>query len=116
MALVTNPTAFSWTDPTTNTDGSPITAGEVSGYTIGVRNTAAAGSVAGTYSVLVTDASATAVNLLLTAITPALGAGSYAAAIRTNSANGNSVWSAEQQFAIVPPPPIPNAPTNFSIG
>lgn len=47
-----NPTHVSWTDPTTNVDGTAIAAGEITGYQVGVRLTTATGSVAGTYPIL----------------------------------------------------------------
>ena len=41
-----NVTTAKWTDPTTNTDGSPIASGEITGYQVGVR---LASGQAGTY-------------------------------------------------------------------
>jgi hypothetical protein len=106
-----NPTKFSWVDPTQNVDGTPIASGEITGYTIGIRNTATTGSVAGTYPITLT-APPTVTTDLISAITPALPAGSYAAAIEANTASSNSVWSAEQDFTIAE---VPNPPTGFSV-
>jgi len=108
---MSNPVQFTWVDPTTNTDGSALTAGEVTGYTIGVRDTTAAGSAAGTYPMLtpITDAAAT--SEALSALTTLLVPGSYAAAIRV-AGPVPSAWSVETTFAITPP--TPNAPTAFT--
>lgn len=103
-----NPTRFTWVDPTTNTDGTAITAGEVTGYEIGIRVTA--GSVAGIYPIIATVPGATAASELLTALGTVLVPGSYAAAIRSSGPIA-SAWSAETTFTIVPP--TPSAPTNF---
>jgi len=104
-----NPTKISWLDPATNTDGSPVNAAEITGYEIGVRSIAAAGSVAGTYPVTATvpagDASAP-----LSVLGP-LPAGDYAGAARAIGPN-DSAWSSEATFTIAP---VPNPPTNFSI-
>ena len=108
---MSNPTKFTWTDPTTNVDGSAIAAGEITGYTIGVRSTTAAGSVAGTYPITVT-APPSVTSDLLSAITPALPAGSYAAAIQAVTANSVSAWSAEATFTIAE---VPNPPTGFGV-
>jgi hypothetical protein len=112
---MTNPTTASWVDPTTNVDGSPIAAGEITGYTIGVRDTTVAGSTAGTYPFTAT-APATATSELLSLITPVLPTGDVlAAAVQANTATTNSAWSAEATFTLSPPPPTPNAPTNFTV-
>ncbi len=108
---MSNPTKFTWTDPTTNVDGSAIAAGEITSYTIGVRNTTATGSVAGTYTITVT-APPTVTSDLLSAITPALPAGSYAAAIQANTASTSSPWSTEATFTIAE---VPNPPTGFGV-
>jgi hypothetical protein len=107
-----NPTQFTWTDPTTNTDGTPIVAGEITGYTVGVRSATAAGSVAGVYPMLtkITDPAAT--KEALSALTPILVPGSYAAAIQTNGPM-NSAWSTEATLTIVPP--TPSSPTSFTV-
>lgn len=104
-----NPTQVNWTDPTANVDGSPIAAGEITGYTVGVRSTTAAGSAAGTYPYSVT-APATSTSELLAAITPILPPDSYAAAVQANTAGPSSAWSAEASFAIAAPAPTPNPP------
>lgn len=105
---------ITWTDPTQNSDGSAITAGEVTGYLIGVRSLTATGSVVGTYPIKVTVAGATAVSEALSAITPMLKPDDYAVAGQTVSAtNGNSPWSAEFQFTGVLP--APNPPQAISV-
>jgi len=108
---MSNPTKFSWTDPTTNLDGTAIAAGEITGYTVGVRNTATAGSAAGTYPITLAVA-AGATTALISAITPALPAGSYASAVMAATAAGGSAWSAEATFTLVE---VPNAPTGFTV-
>lgn len=106
-----NPTKFSWTAPTTNTDGSAVAAGEITGYNIGIRLTTAAGSVAGTYPIQVPVAGAGTLTELLSQISPPLGQGSYAAAVMDTGAV-NSAWSTEVTFSISP---TPNPPGNFTV-
>ena len=99
---MSNPTTFSWTDPTLNTDGGPVVAGEITGYQIGIRQ----GGTAGTYSTTVSVASPTATSELLSAFSPALLSGTYEAAIRSVGPT-DSAWSTEITFTIsgVPQPP-----------
>jgi hypothetical protein len=109
---VSNPTLFSWTDPTENVDGSPIAAGEITGYLLGIRQTTAPGSAVGTYPITAQVAGAAAASELLSALGTVLTAGSYAAAVRAVGPV-NSSWSTEAAFTIVPPTPSP--PTNFTV-
>lgn len=105
-----NPTTASWTDPTTNTDGSTITAGEITGYEVGVR---LASGTAGTYTSTATVA-ASATSCPLSALTPAIGFGSFMAAVRTlSTTNGDSAYTAEVAFSLVAP--TPNPPSGFSV-
>lgn len=108
-------TQFNWTDPTTNTDGSAIPAtGEVTGYQIGIRP--AAGGAAGTYPVLAPAVAASAVNETLAATGAVLAPGNYLAAVRAITAQTSGLWSNEGAFNVpVPPPPVPSAPTGFSV-
>lgn len=109
-----NPTQITWTDATTNTDGTPIAAGEVTGYTVGVRSTTAAGSVAGTYP-FTASAPATATSELLSALSAVLPADTYVAAVQSTGPV-NSGWSAESApFTIAAPLPVPAAPTNVVV-
>lgn len=109
------PTTATWVDPTTNTDGTPIAAGEITGFTIGVRDTTAAGSAAGTYP-FTAGAPATATSELLSLLNPALPKGvALAAAIRADTAGPSSAWGAEVSFTLPAPLPIPNPPTGFTI-
>ena len=103
-----NATQAKWTDPTTNTDGTPITSGEVTGYQLGVR---LASGVAGTYPYAAT-APATATTELLSLLSPVLPTGvALIAAVQTlSTANGNSAWSVESaSFTLVTPPNPPSA-------
>jgi hypothetical protein len=106
---MSNPTTISWTDPTENVDGSPITPGEITGYNLGIRVTTAAGSAAGTYPIILPVVGSTAAKAMLSAISPLLAPGSYAAAVETVGPV-SSAWSTEAPFTIAPP--VPNAPTN----
>jgi hypothetical protein len=99
-----NPTKFSWTDPTVNTDGTAITAGEITGFQIGVRPST---GTAGTYPTLIPVSGATTTS----APVPTLAAGTYAAAIMTIGPN-DSAWSTEQTFTITE---VPTPPSGFSI-
>jgi hypothetical protein len=102
-----NPTQFNWIDPTLNTDGGAVTAGEITGYQIGLRQ----GGSAGTYPITVAVASPTATSELFSAISPALVSGTYIAAIRSVGPT-DSAWSAEITFAITG---VPTPPTSFSV-
>lgn len=107
-----NPTTFTWVDPTLNTDGSTVAAGEITGYTIGVRSTTVVGSVIGTYPAQTTITSATATSEAISALSSVLKPDSYAAAIKSLGPV-NSAWSAEAAFTIAPP--VPSAPTAFTV-
>ena len=109
---MSNPSQFTWVDPTTNTDGTPIAAGEVTGYTIGIRSLSVAGSAAGTYPILAQVANPTAGTELLSALGTALKPDSYAAAIRT-AGPVPSDWTAEVNFTIAPEQP--NPPSAFAV-
>lgn len=115
-----NPKEFDWTPPTANIDNSPVTAGELTGVTIGIRSTTAVGSVAGTYPMTIPVPGATLTKELLSAAYAAglamLKPDTYMPSIREESVNGPSLWLTENPataFQIVPPPPMP--PSNFSI-
>lgn len=103
---------FSWTDPTTNTDGSPIQSGELTGYAIGIRSATATGSVVGTYTITAQVSGAAAANEALSAIGTVLKPDTYAAAIQSVGPI-NSAWSSEIEFTIAQP--VPNPPTGFTV-
>lgn len=119
---MSDPTKFVWTDPTTNKDGTPIAAGEISGYEVGVRDTTAAGSVTGVYP-YGAKAPATATTELISLLNPSLPKGVLlAAAVRANTPNVdvnnnpiNSDWSTEATFMLAIPAPVPNQPTDFKV-
>lgn len=104
-----NPTKFNWTDPTTNTDGTAIAAGEITGYSIGVRPST---GTPGTYTVVTPVAGAAVTSEALASLSSVLVPGSYAAAIQTIGPV-DSGWSAEITFTITPP--VPNPPSAFGI-
>lgn len=113
---MSTPNQFTWVDSTTNTDGSAITQGEITGYTIGIRSLSAVGSAAGTYPVLVPVSSPTATIETLAQVVATLGKpltpDNYAAAIRSVGPV-SSDWTPEQNFTI--DPPKPNPPSVFSV-
>lgn len=119
---MSDPTKFNWIDPTTNTDGSPVTAGEISSYEIGVRDTTAAGSTPGIYpfgAKAPPDVTTEPFSLLKVALPTGV---LLAGAIRANTPNLdgnnnpiNSAWSPEVTFTLTPPPPVPNPPTGFEV-
>jgi len=111
---VANPTGFTWVDPTTNTDGTPITAGEVTGYLIGIRSTSATGSVAGTYPITASIANPTATAELFTQLGTVLAfATPFAAAIKTVG-SVSSAYGPETTFTLAAP--TPNPPSGFTAG
>jgi hypothetical protein len=98
----------SWTDPTTNTDGSAVTSGEIAGYIVG------AGTSSGAYTSQANVTGPTATSVALSALSPVLTYGStyYLAVKSTGSAPGT--WSNEIQFTVAQP--TVSAPTNPSVG
>jgi hypothetical protein len=104
-----NPTKFTWVDPTVNTDGSAITAGEITGYSIGVRPST---GIPGTYPIVTPIASPTATSEPFASLSSVLAPGTYAAAIQSVGPT-NSAWSSEVTFTIVAP--IPSAPTGLAV-
>ena len=101
---MTDPTKVTWTLPTTNTDGSALAAGEVTGYEIGV------GTVTGVYPTVVEVPGAAVTSEALSALGLTPGK-RYFISIRTASVDGPSAWGLEVSFT----PPVPNAPANFSL-
>jgi|HubBroStandDraft_1064217.scaffolds.fasta_scaffold76614_3 hypothetical protein len=108
LPIITDPTpSADWTPPTTDINGDPIPAGEITGYEIGIRDLAVTGSVAGTYPATVQATGATAITEALTSFiaSKAMVPGhSYAIAAMTlaNTPPGNSQWGVEYQFTWQP--------------
>lgn len=106
----------SWTDPTTNTDGSPVASGELTGFTVGIRDTTAAGSAAGTYP-FSASAPASATTELVSLLSPLLPKGvDLVAAVKAVAGTTESDWSPESvAFQLPVPAPVPNPPTQVSV-
>lgn len=102
-----NPSQFTWVIPTTNTDGSAVTPGEITGYTIGV------GTASGNYTMMTSVADPTATAEPLNKLSSVLAPGTYFAAIRAESTGGPSAFSNEVTFQIAAP--VPNPPTSFTV-
>lgn len=100
-----------FTDPTTNTDSTPITAGEITGYNFGIRPES---GTAGNYPVIVPvpGATSTSAQIETSKLTPPLAPGKYFAAMQTVGPV-DSTWTNEVGFTV--PLPQPNPPSNFSI-
>lgn len=97
-----------WTDPTTNTDGTPITSGEVTGFTLGI------GLSTGSYTILTPVTGPTATSVAIAAVTPVLVPGTvYFAAVRTAGPNPSG-WSNEFSFTLAAE--VPSPPTAFIVG
>jgi hypothetical protein len=107
--IVPSTAAFTWVDPTTNEDGSPLVAGEVIGYNIGIR---ADGSPPAVYPITASVAGANAAKEAVAAIGTVLKPGTYWAAIQSVGPT-LSAWSPEVEFAIAQP--VPNPPTGFTV-
>ena len=103
---MSNPQTFSWTPNTQNDDGSPIVAGEITGYNLGVRP--AAGSP-GVYTINVPVSGTTEP----VAAIPSLAPGDYFAAVQSVGPV-NSDFTAELPFTVSLPKPLP--PTGFTVG
>lgn len=114
-----------WTEATTNTDGSPITDGEVTGFTVGVRDTTAAGSVAGSYPFKATapNTAAATEKELISVLAPILPKGvALVFAVKADTATAanpnlpSSDWSVESvAFELPKPAPVPMPPTNPTV-
>lgn len=102
-------TKFIWTIPTTNVDGTAITAGEITGYRIGIRP---ATGTAGTYPTLVSVSDPAATSEPFSALATPMAPGNYAAAIMSVGPT-NSAWSSEISFAVAAP--APNPPSGFGV-
>lgn len=103
---------FTWTDPTTNADGSPLQAGEITGYDVGIRSVNAAGSAAGAYPIVTNVPDPAATSEAVAAIGTVLKPDTYAAAIRS-AGPVPSDWTPEVQFVIAQP--VPSSPTGFTV-
>ena len=112
------PQSISWTPPTQNTDGTPIAAGELTGFLIGIRKATDPqpnpdGTVTYPQSFIVKDPTATseAFGLLGATLTP----GDYLIAMQTlSTTNGNSAYTAEVPFTITSTAK-PNPPSGFTL-
>jgi len=116
---MTTLTTISWVDPTTNEDGSPIVAGEITGYVIGIRAGVVGDGGAGGYTTKAIAVGPAAVSEALSALgTVVTVPGNYVVAVQTNGPT-NSLWSAEVPLVIAAPPPppkpVPAAPTSVKI-
>ena len=92
---------FSWAAPTTNVDGSAVTAGEITGYVVSYG---AASGVYGTDVAAAADATSVQIDLA---------PGTYFAAVKAQSAGGDSAYSNEVQVSIALP--VPSPPTGFLV-
>jgi hypothetical protein len=108
-------TGWTWVPPTTNTDGSAITPGEITAFTIGIRSTTASGTAPGTYPITVnappnaTSETFAEASLMLTPDT-------YQSAINTIAGATSSGFTAETpQSQFVISAPVPNPCTSFFV-
>jgi hypothetical protein len=107
-----NASTLTWTDPTANTDGSAIQAGEITGYNVGVRP--ASGS-AGTYPFITNIANPGATTEMIAALQGVLAPGVYMVAVQATGPV-SSAWSNEGTFTVTaPPPPTPNPPSDLKV-
>lgn len=103
---------ITWTDPTTNTDGSPIVAGQITSYIVGIRTLS--GTV-GEYPTEFVASSLARANEIIAAIADVLAPGTYIAAVQAVGAAPSS-WSAESTFIVAPPVVlVPNPPTGLTV-
>lgn len=108
------PSKVTLTLPTQNTDGTTIASGELTDVQVGF------GTATGNYTLIADDtAFATqtqngVVTIPWASLNENLGNGTWFAAARVKTKDGAiSAWSNEASFVITPP--VPNAPSNFSI-
>jgi hypothetical protein len=103
----------SWVPSLINTDGSPIAAGEITGYIVGLRSTTATGSAAGVYPIQSPVTAPDAISEALSAIKANLKSDDYAVAVQTQSVDGPSDWSVEALFTGALP--VPKPPTDVAV-
>lgn len=97
-------TTFTYTAPTTNTDGSPIS--PVQKYQIGY------GPTSKNYTTISDDLTIEAGASQTTVVNVPVGA--WFAAARDVTKDNTSAWSNEVSFTVAAP--VPSAPTNFTAG
>jgi len=109
-----NPVKFTWAAPTANADGTPIAAGEITGYQIGIRKSTdpVPAQAGGVYPTLMPAEPSSVFSEALALLTPPLASGSYFAAIQATTANGPSLWSTEISFSWVS---LPLPPGSFAV-
>ena len=103
-----NPTTFNWAAPTKNTDGTNVVAGEITGYNVGIRPSSGS---PGTYTSTIAVSGATTLTAPLSAATPPILSGTFAAAVQSKGPS-DSAFSAEITFTLSGTP-VP--PTGFTI-
>lgn len=87
---------FVFTPSTQNTDSSPITAGEITGYQVGIR---ASNGTPGVYTIFLSIDDPNNASQLIADIQPPLNSGDYVAAVRSIGPV-NSGWSNESAFTV----------------
>jgi hypothetical protein len=117
--MTTNPKTFSWTPASANTDPSlPFTAGEVTGFEIGIRP---ASGTAGAYPIIIPIADPAATSEALSAAYAAglatLKDGDYQSAIRSTGPAPSAFTSETDAsaFTIATPVPVPVPPSGFTV-
>lgn len=104
---------ITWTDPPLNTDGSAVSAGEITGFNVGFRAVNAAGSTPGQYPITAGEAPSST-SAPLSGVQGLIPGTEYAAAVQAATANGVSAWSTPE-FLFITAMPIPNPPTAVSV-
>ncbi len=98
--------SISWVAPSLNTDGTPVKAGEITSYELGVRP---ASGTPGVYPLTAPAATMADAPAALSSLK--LVVGDYFGAVRALGPV-DSPWSAETPFAVMP---VPRAPGDFRI-
>lgn len=113
------PKTITLTLPTQNTDGSPITTGEITDVQVGFDQTSHSTDGAD-YKLIADDTNFGAetqngvVTIPFAELGETLAVGKWFCAARVKTADGvTSAWSNEASFSIAPP--VPNPPTNFTV-
>ncbi len=103
--VMANPSQIKWTVPTQHTDGTPLSAGEITSYNVGVR---LASGTAGTYAYTAT-ASASATSELISQLSPTPPTGvPIVAGVQAVAAQGNSAYAESSPVTLLA---LPNPPT-----
>jgi hypothetical protein len=116
MTTANSGSKFGWALPTTNTDGTSLAPGEITGFQVGIRHATdakPAGNPTDVYPIMMPVDPVTATTDPLSESPTPLLPGAYFFSVQSLSVtNGSGPWAPETAFTLVAPP---SPPSNLSI-